>query len=157
MINKRIRTISLITTTLVITLGLLLACKKSFLEQKTIGVLTEAEAQSAKGARQFLTSSYAALKGQGWEGGGYNWVYGSIAGGEANKGSDAGDQADIVPIQQYAHQPSNNFFNVKWRALYEGIARCNSTIRIASALTQADITDEEKNSIIAQAKFLRGF
>src|SRR5215207_2939351 len=157
MFTIRLRNIGLFTGIAVAAGSMFVACKSSFLEQKTIGVLTEAEAQSAKGARQFLTSSYAALKGQGWEGGGYNWVYGSIAGGEANKGSDAGDQADIVPIQQYAHQPSNNFFNVRWRAIYEGIARCNSTLRIANALTNADITDEEKNGIIAQAKFLRGF
>ena len=134
-----------------------LACKKSFLDQKTVGVLTEAEAQSAKGARQFLTSTYAALKGSGWEGGITNWVYGSIVGGDANKGSDAGDEADIVPIEQYVATPTNNYFNVKWRALYEGIARANGTIRIASKLTDKDITAAEKTQILAQARFLRGF
>jgi starch-binding outer membrane protein, SusD/RagB family len=154
--RKQILSLRLIAVAVTV-LFVIAACKKSFLDQETIGLLTEKEAQSRKGAQQFLISSYGALKGIGWEGGGSNWVYGSIAGGEANKGSDAGDQADIVPIQQYAHQPSNNYFNVKWRALYEGIARCNSTIRIASALTEADITDEEKNGIIAEAKFLRGY
>lgn len=137
--------------------GVFVACKSDFLEQETIGVLTEAEAQSVKGARQFLTATYAALKGSGWEGGGTNWVYGSIAGGDANKGSDAGDQAAIVPIQQFTHDATNNYFNVKWRALYEGIARANGTIRIVSALTDADITPAEKTEILAQARFLRGF
>lgn len=155
---KRNTIISLRLVAVVVTvLFVVAACKKSFLDQETVGLLTEKEAQSRKGAQQFLISSYAALRGIGWEGGGSNWVYGSIAGGEANKGSDAADQADIVPIQQYAQQPSNNFFNVKWRALYEGIARANSTIRIASALTEADITTEERTQIIAEAKFLRGY
>ncbi|HWJ30399.1 MAG TPA: hypothetical protein VNS32_27950, partial [Flavisolibacter sp.] len=49
-----------------------MACKKSFLKQDTVGVLTEEQATSAKGARQFLISTYSALKGSGWEGGGYN-------------------------------------------------------------------------------------
>src|SRR4030088_3246703 len=84
---------------------LFFACKRDFLKQDTIGVLTESDAQTAKGARQFLIATYAALRGIGWEGGESNWVYGSISGGDANKGSDAGDQADIVPIQQFTHTP----------------------------------------------------
>ena len=115
--RKQILSLRLLAVAVTV-LFVIAACKKSFLDQETIGLLTEKEAQSRKGAQQFLVSSYAALRGIGWEGGTSNWVYGSISGGEANKGSDAGDQADIVPIQQYAHQPSNNFFNVKWRALY---------------------------------------
>ena len=133
------------------------ACKKSFLDQETIGLLTEKDAQSKKGAQQFLTGSYAALKGIGWDGGGSNWVYGSIVGGEANKGSDAGDQAEANPIQQYVAVPTNGYFNNKWRALYEGVSRCNATIRIATNLTAADISDAEKAQIIAEARFLRGF
>lgn len=134
-----------------------IACKDSFLEQDTIGVLTEQDAQSAKGARQFLTASYAALKGINWEGGGSNWVFGSISGGDANKGSDAGDQADVNPIQQFTHTPENNYFNVKWRALYEGIARTNSTIRILNNLTDKDLTATEKTQLLAEARFLRGY
>src|SRR5436190_11432646 len=138
-------------------LTLVIACGKKFLEQETVGLLTEAEAQSKKGAQQFLIGAYAALRGSGWEGGGMNWVYGSIVGGDANKGSDAGDQADIVPIQNYSAQPTNAYFNIKWRALYEGIARTNSTIRIATKLTTTDISPADKTQILAEARFLRGF
>lgn len=133
------------------------ACNKAFLDNETIGLLTETELQSRKGADQLLTSAYSSLKGIGWEGGTQNWVYGSIVGLEANKGSDAGDQADINPIQQYSALPGNNFFNVKWRAVYEGIARANSAIRVTSALADADISADEKNQLIAEARFLRGF
>ncbi len=154
MMNKKFRTISVFALlALIIAVG----CTKTFLKQDTIGLLTEEQAQSKKGAQQFLIGSYAALKGSGWEGGGSNWVYGSIVGGEANKGSDAGDQANIVPIQQYAPLPTNNYFNIKWVALYEGVARANSTIRIASSLTSADITDADKLQILAEARFLRGY
>jgi hypothetical protein len=153
---RKLKLISFLATAAVVTI-VVAACKKSFLEQETIGILTETEAQSLKGAQQFLTASYSALKGIGWEGGGSNWVYGSIAGGDANKGSDAGDQADIVPIQQFNASAANNFFNVKWRAVYEAIARTNGTIRIVNKLTPADITDVEKNQILAEARFLRGF
>ena len=157
MFNISFRNIPLFAGIAIAASGLFVACKSDFLEQKTVGVLTEAEAQSVKGARQFLTSTYAALKGNGWEGGGYNWVYGSISGGDANKGSDAGDQAAIVPIQQFTHDPSNAYFNIKWRALYEGVARANGTIRIVTKLTDKDITAVEKTEILAEARFLRGF
>ncbi len=133
------------------------ACNKAFLDQETTGLLTETELRSKKGADQLLIAAYAAIKGIGWEGGGQNWVYGSIVGLEANKGSDAGDQADINPIQQYSALPGNNYFNVKWRAVYEGIARTNAAIRIASALSDEDISAEEKNQMIAEARFLRGY
>lgn len=157
MSNKKIKYVGFILGVPLTASLIFVACKRDFLNQETIGVLTEAEAQSAKGARQFLTSTYAALKGSGWEGGVSNWVYGSIVGGDANKGSDAGDQADIVPIQQMTATPTNNYFNVKWRSLYEGIARANATIRVASKLTDKDITAAEKTQILAQARFLRGF
>lgn len=155
--NKRIISATTITTVVVIAGIVIAACNKKFLNQETVGILTETEAQSKKGAQQFLVSAYAGLKGIGYEGGGFNWVYGSIAGGEANKGSDAGDQADIVPIQQFTAAATNRYFNIKWQALYEGIARCNGTIRIASLLTAADITDADKTQILAEARFLRGF
>lgn len=157
MLNKRNSKFSLFLGIPLSASVLLVACKDDFLRQDTIGVLTETEAQSAKGARQLLTSTYAALKGSGWEGGHTNWVYGSIVGGDANKGSDAGDQADIVPIQQFTATPTNNYFNVKWRALYEGIARANSTIRVTTKLSDADISSTEKTQILAQARFLRGY
>lgn len=154
MINKKLIFISLFSLS---SISLMVACNKDFLDQSTTGLLTEEQAQSKKGAQQFLIGSYAALKGSGWEGGGSNWVYGSIVGGEANKGSDAGDQANIVPIQQYVPLPTNNYFNIKWQALYEGIARTNSTIRILNNLTINDITDADKTQMIAEARFLRGY
>lgn len=139
MINKKFKLVY-IATAVTIVISAIAACNKEFLDQETTGLLTETELQSKKGAEQLLVSTYAAIKGIGWEGGSQNWVYGSIVGLEANKGSDAGDQADINPIQQYSALPGNNFFNVKWRAVYEGVARANATIRITSALTEAVIS-----------------
>ncbi len=146
-----------IPSLLLLSVFVMVACNKKFLDQETVGLLTEQEAQSFKGASQFLVGSYAAIKGIGWEGGGSNWVYGSVVGGEANKGSDAGDQAEIVPIQQFAPLPSNRYFNTKWQALYEGIARANATIRILSNLSEAEIAPGTKQQMLAEARFLRGF
>jgi hypothetical protein len=106
--NKTIRILSIFTVAFTLIIA---ACKKNFLEQETVGLLTEAETTTLKGANQFLIGTYAMLKGLSWEGGISNWVYGSIVGGEANKGSDAGDQNAIVPIQNYTPSPTNSYFN----------------------------------------------
>jgi hypothetical protein len=156
MLNKKIKFLYVGATAAILFSGIA-ACNKAFLDQETTGLLTEAELKSRKGAEQLLIGTYGIIKGLGWEGGSQNWVYGSIVGLEANKGSDAGDQADINPIQQYSALPGNNFFNVKWRAVYEGVARANATIRVASALTDADIPADAKNQLIAEARFLRAF
>lgn len=148
--------LSLTITAGIMLVVMIVACGKKFLTQETIGILTPAEVASRKGAAQALVGAYGSLKGLGWEGGMSNWVYGSICGGEANKGSDAGDQADIVPIQNFSPLATNNYFNVKWRAVYEGATRANNAIRIVNALTDKDITAADKTQILAEARFLRG-
>jgi hypothetical protein len=45
-----------------------------------------------------------------------NWVWGSIRGGEANKGTDPGDYSDINPIQRFEALPSQGVINDKYNA-----------------------------------------
>ncbi|UCG28952.1 MAG: RagB/SusD family nutrient uptake outer membrane protein, partial [Bacteroidales bacterium] len=53
---------------------------------------------------------------------------------------------------------TNPYLNSKWRALYEGISRCNSTIVTARKAEEAEtITTDEATSFITQARALRGF
>jgi hypothetical protein len=105
-----------------------------------------------------LTSAYAALhqgsmgSGSFWESAQDNWVYGSVAGGEAYKGSEAGDQAVILTIAQMQHDPSIGYFNSKWEALFEGVARANSVL---SLVDRADVSESERTRIVAEARFLR--
>ena len=75
--NKTIRILSIFTVAATLVVA---ACKKSFLDQETVGLLTETEATNIKGATQFLIGTYAQLKGSGYEAGVTNWVYGSIVG-----------------------------------------------------------------------------
>ncbi|MEA3461031.1 MAG: RagB/SusD family nutrient uptake outer membrane protein, partial [Bacteroidota bacterium] len=76
----------------------------------------------------------------------------------ANKGTDSGDQPAINPLQTYSESATNSYLNNKWRALYEGIARCNSTILTAVMAADAGtISAEEHASFDAQAAALRGW
>jgi hypothetical protein len=83
-----------------------------------------------------------------------NWVWGSIRGGEHNKGTDPGDFSDINPIQRYEYLPTQGVINEAYTSWYEGVARCNNVMAL---LADADegVSDEFKTSVEAQARFLR--
>ena len=139
------------------------SCGKSFLERTPKGVLDENALANKKGVEALLIGAYSVLDGfidgggvflGGWQSAGSNWVYGSVAGGEAHKGTDGGDQPDINPIERLEQTPTNFYFNDKWGVLYEGIARCNSVLRVMALAT--DISPEDVTRITAEARFLRG-
>jgi hypothetical protein len=140
------------------------ACKKSFLDKPINGALQPVYLETEAGAQELLVGAYAALDGQqggdaaigggsSWEASPDNWIYGGVAGGDANKGSVAGDVQPIEPIMKFNHDASNSFFDSKWRADYEGISRANNTIKITNKV--ASIPAATKTGILAQARFLR--
>jgi hypothetical protein len=141
-----------------------LACKKSFLDVAPVGVLDEAALSTEKGVNKLLIAAYAMLDahdgdiniGGEWGSGGSNFLYGSIGGGEANKGSSSGDQApNMTPIQRHEASPVNGALNDRWKAIYEGVKRCNTTMRILGKVQ--NISDASKKNIAGQARFLRAW
>jgi len=151
----------LIITVLAV-LALLGACKKDFLDIKPKGSLSEDVLATENGVNTLLIGAYSMLDGVssqfGWEAASSNWVYGDIRGMVGNKGTDSGDQPDINPLQTFSESSSNPYLNVKWRAVYESISRCNSAITVAGkALAAGTITQEQHDSFVAQARTLRGW
>ncbi len=97
-------------------------------------------------------------EGWSWQAAASNWVWGSIRGVEANKGSNSGDQQDIQPIQGFTEDPTNSYLDVAWRFLYEAISRCNNTIIITNkALAAGKITQDQATLYLKQAQTLRGW
>jgi hypothetical protein len=152
----------LITITLVSTIALS-SCKK-YLEKPLTGSLESPLLVSKEGVNQLLIGAYAALDGQqggdaaiggggAWETSPDNWIYGGVAGGDANKGSDPGDQTPIELIQKFTTDATNGFFNSKWKADYEGISRTNVLITTIGKVTT--FSAEEKANLLGQARFLR--
>jgi hypothetical protein len=144
--------------------GLLLmnSCSEEFLEITPNGSLDQSVLATYEGVDALVIGAYSLLdgitNGFGWESATSNWVFGSIRGLEANKGTDSGDQPDINPLQTYSETSTNPYLNVKWRAMYEGISRCNSTIQTAGlALDAGTIDQAEYDSFIMQARALRGW
>ncbi|WDF57353.1 RagB/SusD family nutrient uptake outer membrane protein [Mucilaginibacter sp. KACC 22063] len=140
------------------------ACKKSYLEKNLTGSLETQLLDTKDGVNGLLVGAYAALDGQqggdaaiggggAWEASPDNWIYGGVAGGDASKGSVAGDQTPIEPIMKFTSDASNGFFNSKWKADYEGISRTNNILKAVAKVSS--FTDAERKNIIGQARFLR--
>lgn len=138
------------------------SCKEDFLAVTPNGSLDAQVLATADGVDALLISAYSmidgvASNGFGWEAASSNWVYGSIRGLEANKGTDAGDQPDINPIQTYGESATNPYLNVKWRSAYDGVARTNSVLLVlATAESKGTVTADQATSFRKQARVLRG-
>lgn len=132
------------------------SCKDSFLDVLPTGSLREEQLTSVAGVEGALLGTYSMMLGKGFTqlAGPNNWVFGSILGGDANKGTDPGDFSAINPIQRYQADPTNGEFNGVWQAKYEGISRANGTIRLATKSTA--LVDADKKRIIGEARFIRG-
>jgi hypothetical protein len=143
-------------------LGVSNSCKEEFLEVTPNGSLDESVLATASGIDGLLIGAYSMLDGTsdqgfGWEAASSNWVYASIRGMEANKGTDAGDQPDINPIMTFTEASTNPYLNIKWRALYEGISRANGALRVTDkALASGAIDQTQADNFTAQARALRG-
>lgn len=155
-------------------LVLMYACGKKYLQVPLPGASDANALASKAGVEGLLIGAYSLLDGIGaigngggepgltdasggiWETSADNWVYGSVAGGDDHKGSDPGDQPDIVPIQNYSETAADGFFDDKWREMYGAIQRCNDVIREMRLVKDGSMTPADTVEAAAEARFLRG-
>ena len=145
----------LIALTFLMVILSVVSCSDEFLEVAPTGSLSSTELSSEAGLEGSLVAAYSMLLGRsGFYSDSSNWLWGSIRGGEANKGTNAGDQSGANEIQAYAAQTTNDNVLQKYRAVYEGVARANATLKL---LQTADaVSDDVKSRIEGEARFLRG-
>ena len=142
--------------------GLWFSCGEEWLEVRPKGQLDQYVLATKEGIDGILVGAYSMLDGVspsfGWESASSNWVYGSIRGLEANKGSDAGDFSYVNPIQTYTETEENPDLNSKWREVYEAVSRCNSAIIVTNqAVQDGTITTDQADLFLKQARALRGW
>ncbi|MCF2488383.1 RagB/SusD family nutrient uptake outer membrane protein [Dyadobacter sp. CY347] len=131
------------------------SCKESFLTIPATGQLDEGQLSTKKGIEGVLVSVYGQLNGRANRmASASNWVWGSIRGGDANKGTDPGDFSDINPIQRFEYQTTQGVILDKWKGNYEGVARANLVIKLLG-VAQEDVTEDDKKRIGGEARFLR--
>jgi starch-binding outer membrane protein, SusD/RagB family len=141
---------------------LFVSCGEDWLEVKPKGTLDQYVLADEKGIDAILIGAYSMLDGVSinfiWESASSNWLYGSIRGLEANKGTDAGDSWAGNPIMTYSETPTNPFLDGKWREVYAAISRCNGAIVVTNqALADGTIDQEHADLFFRQARGLRGW
>ena len=149
----KIKTISVAMLSLIV---LSVSCTDEFLEIGATGSLAEAQMSTQAGVDGVLIGAYSALNGvygNRFEAPSH-WVTGSVAGGEANKGTDPGDYSSINPVQRYEHDPTQGDLNNLWRGRYEGVSRANSVIALIAGSTVLQAADATRMK--AEAQMLRG-
>jgi hypothetical protein len=128
-------------------------------------VLNDATLATEAGVEGSLVAGYRALDWNGAVGGNWgntasNWVWGSVTSDDAYKGSEASDQPAINDIEAYQWATANTegYLNEKWRGVYEGVVRANSTLRLLKEVTTAKpglIQAPDVRGIAGEALFLR--
>jgi hypothetical protein len=138
----------------VLTLGV--SCSDEFLEVLPTGSLADAQVSTKDGIDGLLIGAYAALNGvfgNRFEGPNH-WITGSIMGGEANKGTDAGDYSSINPIQRYETDPTSGDLNNLWRGRFEGVSRTNKVL--AAIANSEELSSGDATRLAGEARMLRG-
>ena len=138
-----------------------LACSEEFLNFPAQGSLDEGTLANNDGVEAALISAYSMLDGWNndwgtfnppWPAAGSNWIWGSVTSDDAYKGSDPGDQQEIQILELFEWAPGNEYFNIKFQALYEGISRGNAALKL---MANADDVREPAR-VEGEVRFLRG-
>ncbi|MEL6673095.1 MAG: RagB/SusD family nutrient uptake outer membrane protein [Bacteroidota bacterium] len=150
-------------------LSTLVSCEGYLDRIKPQGALTVEQLATEEGVEGLLIGAYAAIDGFlehpfsftrsfPWHAAPSNWIYGSVTAGDAHKGSDPGDQPQGNDIENFSAIASNDFFRGKWWHVYEGVNRCNQTLKVLIAAEANGAIDNEKAAQIrAEARFLRAY
>ena len=114
---------------------------------------------SGEACRQVVNGCYTPLQ---WE---YSstyypeWMIGDIAGDDALKGGqNVGDGRDAYDVDNFKVNANNAIMLDYYRAKYMGITRCNLALDQVGRYEADDtLTEEEKEQMLGEAYFLRGF
>jgi hypothetical protein len=154
------------TAFLVVTGATLYGCKEFLTDAaNSQGTLDESTLTTAGGVEGALVGAYRTLDCTGalqpnWGCAASNWVWGSIAAGDSYKGSNGTDQPPINDIEGYhwGTPQAETYLNAKWRIVYEGVVRSNSTLRLLKKLQAAApgaVSPADARVIEGEATFLR--
>ena len=144
----------------ILSMGMTMNSCEDMLDTKPQGTFTDEQIDDEE-ALDLMTSAYASLlnhyfgNNESFAGPINNWVF-DVRSDDALKGGDG------VTMEGYIHQleignvqSDNDVVTFKWRNNYYSISRCNTAIRGIQASTS--ISDQEKNSYVAEMKTLRAY
>ncbi|MBZ4189730.1 RagB/SusD family nutrient uptake outer membrane protein [Niabella beijingensis] len=141
------------------------SCGKSFLDAKPQGALAEPQLANTKGVESALIGAYGIMNGNisgtwgNYSSGPSQWLYGEVAADNAHKGSNSTDQSPMNDIELHKVNPSNDNLPTMWRVYYEGVIRCNTTLKLLSVVQSGGgekFSEDRAKEIAAEARLLRG-
>ena len=146
--------------------GLTLYGCKDFLNSNAApqGTLDESTLRTQAGVEGTLIAAYRQLdctsSSGAWGCAVSNWAFGSATSDDAYKGSEATDQPPVDQLEEFhwSTPDAQGYINDKWRAMYEGVVRANSTLRLLAQVQTASpglIPAADAAGIKGEALFLR--
>lgn len=141
----------------------IISCSDDFYTKEPLGVTSETQLNTEKGAEQLLIAAYSILDGVGatasdgrglqWYAAGSNWLHGDLRSDDAYKGSIASDSPGMNDFELFTVLPTNDYLDPKWYTLYDGISRSNDVLEAVG--NAGDINESTALRISAEARFLR--
>jgi tetratricopeptide (TPR) repeat protein len=139
-------------------------CSKDFLTKVPQGELVTEQITSGDGVEALLLGAYGIMNGNvsgSW--GNYasapsQWVFGELTSDNAHKGSDEKDQPAMNNLESLKPTAINDQLVTMWQVYYEGVNRCNATLRLLKQdqSSKKEISAQRAIEIEAESKMLRG-
>ncbi|PVX52325.1 putative outer membrane starch-binding protein [Balneicella halophila] len=143
---------------ILILIGFLIAgfsCSDDFLEKSPKGEESADQFYKTKrGIDAQIIAAYSELKNYRYASN--RFFLGDVASDDATKGSEPGDFVTAKEIEEFRATASNFQFGTWWwTRIYRGIFYANVAISNIDELE--DVTESEKNQLLAEARFLRAY
>lgn len=138
-------------------MGATTSCKKFLEEKPTNFINPDAQLSTAKVARSITNGTYQHLRsalvgGQPSSYGGNTWNLMEFMTGKSR--SDLG-QTGFVLFQNLNYNATSFYFDSWWQYLYKGIGACNLAIEMLPNIQAADLSEEARTNMLAEAYTLR--
>jgi hypothetical protein len=148
-------------------IGLLMITSCSdFLEIRPVGKVDETLLLNDEGIDMSISGMYSLLYAVNFADFGApltNYQYGDVLGGQANKGSNGGDQPDFTQFEQYTIAIDNSYLASKWNSVYNGVFRANTLLGMAEKMKDelsakpGEAGGDKYTEVTAHAYFMRAF
>ncbi len=129
------------------------SCNEDFLYKAPQGSVELDALGNEVGVELLVVNTYANLTENGWGASPFNWTFGGMYGGDANKGSDPGDQSVLNEMEMYNTTSTNGYLNEKWKWTYKGNKRANIALKVLEKAK--DMSDDLRKVRKGELYFLR--
>jgi starch-binding outer membrane protein, SusD/RagB family len=141
-------------TMLFIAAFMLGSCNKFLDDKPTTNLTTGTAYKTASDMENVLAGCYNTFYGTDY----YQWenvMLSDVRSDNAYPGG--GNEETFLDYDRFILPPSNTHNSVHWRALFNGIARCNILLNKIGSVTDPALTATRRQQIIGEASFLRAF